>query len=184
MKPDVNDFFGVTPNHYKFAGPAGWKHFHLLLEALLNDVNNTTIQEINIVYACVLFKGHNKDKTSDRSYRTISTCPVAAKALDLYIRDLFIDDWNQDKSETQFQAEGSSHELAAILLTEVIQHSLFTIKEPVFILYLDAKSAFDVVLKELLIKNLFFCNTSGHSLIYLKTTGLRIVTPSLTGTAR
>ena len=126
MKPNVNDFFGITPNHYNYAGPAGWKHFHLLLSSLLHDVNNTSIHEINVVHAIILFKGHKKDKTSDRSYRTISTCPVVAKALDLYIRELFIDEWNLDKAETQFQGKGSSHELAALLLTEVI-HCLLSI---------------------------------------------------------
>ena len=167
MKPDVNDYYSVTPNHFTYAGPAGWKHFHLLLSALIEDVSNTDIVEINIVYACILFKGHNKDKTSDRSYRTISTCPVIAKALDLYIRGHNISAWNQHQAECQFQGEGSSHELAALLVTECIQHSLHHLKQPLFILYLDAKSAFDVVLKELLIKNLFFSGTKGHSLLYL-----------------
>ena len=87
--------------------------------------------------------------------------------MDLYIRELFIDDWNLDKAETQYQGEGSSHELAAVLLTEVIQHSLYTNKEPVYCLYLDAMSAYDVVLRELMVKNLFHCNTRGHSLLYL-----------------
>ena len=120
LKPHVNDVFGVTANHYNYAGPAGWKHFHLLLSSLLIDVDNTSIEEVNIVYACVLFKGHGKEKTLDRSYRTISTCPIVAKALDLYIRDLNIINWNQVQAETQFQGEGSSHELAAVLLTESI----------------------------------------------------------------
>ena len=161
MKPNVNDFFSVTPNHYSYAGPAGWKHFHLLLTALISNINTTSVKEINTVLAIILFKGHNKDKSSDRSYRTISTCPVVAKALDLYIRNLNIEDWNLDKPDTQFQGEGSSHELAAVLLTEVIQQSLYCFKKPIFVLYLDAKSAFDIVLKELLIKNLFHCNTTG-----------------------
>ena len=125
------------------------------------------ITEFCVVYACILFKGHNKDRNSDRSYRTISTCPVVAKALDLYIRDLHKEKWNLDQAPTQYQGDGSSHELAAVLLTETIQHSLHYLKQPIFILYLDAKSAFDVVLKELLIKNLFRSNTEGHSLIYL-----------------
>ena len=167
MKPEVKDFYGVTANHYNFAGPVGWRHFHLLLNSLLSNVNNTTISEINVVYACILFKGHGKLKTSDRSYRTISTCPMVAKALDLYIRDLNIDSWNRDQAATQFQGEGSSHELCSLLLTETIQHSLFTLKQPVFTLYLDAESAFDVVLSELLVKNLFHCNTVGHALLYL-----------------
>ena len=34
-------------------------------------------------------------------------------------------------------------------------------------LYLDAKSAFDVVLRELLVKNLFIAGTTGESLVYL-----------------
>jgi hypothetical protein len=167
MKPNVSDFYGVTVNHYNYAGPAGWLHFHLLLNCLVADVNNTSIAEINIVYACILFKGHGKEKTSDRSYRTISTCPVVAKALDLHIRDSNIISWNQNQASTQYQGEGSSHELAAVLLTETIQHSLYTLKLPVFVLYLDAQSAFDVVLSELLVRNLFNCNTSGHSLLYL-----------------
>ena len=108
MRPDVNDYFGVTANHYNYAGTAGWRHFHLLLEALLNDFNNTTVEEVNTAYACILFKGHNKDKNSDRSYCTISTCPMVAKVLDLYVRELHIEDWNDDKPATQFQAEGSS----------------------------------------------------------------------------
>ena len=167
MKPCVNDLYGVTVNHYKYAGPAGWTHFHLLINCLLYDVNNTSIEEINTVYACILFKGHNKDKSSDRSYRTISTCPVIAKALDIYIRDMHIASWNLNQADTQFQGEGSSHELAAVLLTESIQHSLYTLKQPIYVLYLDAQSAFDVVLRELLVRNLFNSNTTGHSLLYI-----------------
>lgn len=167
MKPSVSDFFSVTPDHYNFAGPAGWKHFHLLLNTLASNVNSTTITEISTVYACILFKGHNKNRSSDKSYRTISTCPVVAKALDIFIRDTFIESWNKNQPETQFQGQGSSHDLAAVLLTETIQHSLYSLKQPLFVLYLDARSAFDVVLAELLVKNLFTINTTGHCLLYL-----------------
>ena len=66
------------------------------------------------------------------------------------------------------QGEGSSHELAAVLLTEAIQHSLFTLKKPLYVLYLDAQSAFDAVHQELLIRKLYHStNTAGHSLLYL-----------------
>ena len=168
MSPDVSDFFGLTPNHYNHAGPAGWDHFHRLLNALINDISSITIFEVNAVHACIYFKGHGKDKSSSRSYRTISTCPVVAKALDLFIRDLSLDTWNRDQAETQFQGEGSTHELAAVLMTETIQHSLYSLKEPVFILYLDAKSAFDVVIREFLIKNLFsLTDCCYQSVLYL-----------------
>ena len=141
-------------------------HFHLLLDCLIADINNTSISEINIVYACILFKCHGKEKTSDRSYRAITTCPVVAKALDLYIRDMHIHSWYQNQATNQFQGEGSS-QLAAVLLTETIQHYLFTLKQTFYVLFLDAQSVVDVVFSELLVKNLFFCNISGHSLLYL-----------------
>ena len=166
MKPSVHDLQGLTVNHFLYAGPTGWKHFHLLLINLINNINATSIEEINVVYAIVLLKGHKKDKNCDRSYRTISTCTVVAKGLDLYLRDLHKDSWNLVQAETQFQGEGSSRDLAAILLTETIEHSLHSLEEPVFVLYLDAKSAFDNVLRQILIRNLFNCGTTGHSLLY------------------
>ena len=54
-----------------------------------------------------------------------------------------------------------------MVLTEAIQHSLYTIKEPLFVLLCDAQSAFDVVLRELLVRNLYNINTDGHTLLYI-----------------
>ena len=85
----------------------------------------------------------------------------------MYIRDLYIGYWRLDRAETQYQGEGRSHEMAGLLLTECIQFSMFTLKQPTFVLYLDARSAFDVVQKELLLKNLFSVQPLDQSLIYL-----------------
>ena len=51
------------------------------------------------------------------------------------------------------------------LLTECISYSRHTLEQPTFVLYLDAKSAFDNVLKELLIKNLYNVQEPDQSLI-------------------
>ena len=63
--------------------------------------------------------------------------------------------------------EGSSHELGALLLTEAVQFSLHSAKKPLFALFLDAKSAFDSVLRKILIHKLFFCGTADQSLIFI-----------------
>ena len=88
------------------------------------------------------------NKSSERSYRTISVCPLLVKALDLYIRELNLTIWNNDQADVQFLGEGSSHELAALLLTVAVQNSLFADKQPVFALFLDAMSAYDVVCQQ------------------------------------
>ena len=106
-----------------------------------------------------MFKGHGKDKESDRSYHTISTCPLLAKALDTYIGRLYGPGWEEVQAKTQFQGSGSSHELAALLLTESVQYSLYRAKLPVFVLLLDAKSAFDKVVPECAVRNAYLAGT-------------------------
>ena len=69
------------------------------------------------------------------------------------------------QASTQFQGEGSSHELASLLLTECVQYSLNVLKKPMYALYLDAKSAFDVVQRELLVKSLFQVQGADKSLL-------------------
>ena len=135
------------------------------MNLIIKDVNHATSKDLNLVYALLLYKGHGKLKTSDRSYRTISTCSLLAKALDCYIHDLYIDSWSQQQAPTQYQGRGSSHELAALLLTEVIAASKKS-KSPVYLLFLDAKSAFDKVVKQHLVRQLYFSGVEGDALRY------------------
>ena len=47
------------------------------------------------------------------------------------------------------------------------RHSLNVSNLPIFALFLDAKSAFDRVLKEILVRNLFTAGTDDHRLLYI-----------------
>ena len=138
LKKDVKDFFCVTARHYLNAGDQGIHHFRDLMNSVLQNENIAALNELNTTHGLILYKGHGKDVNSDRSYRTISTCPFLSKALDLYIRDLYQEKWDQAQASTQYQGSGSSHELAALLISEVIQHSLHVKNKPVFLLSLDA----------------------------------------------
>ena len=89
IKKNVRDFYSVTASHYINAGEEGLRHFEDLLNLVIADVNNATAEELNIAHGLILYKGHRKEKTSDRSYRTISSCPFLAKALDLYLHDMY-----------------------------------------------------------------------------------------------
>ena len=67
---------------------------------------------------------------------------------------------------TQFQGEGSSHELVSLLLTETIQFSLFQARDPIFVIFLDAKSAFDMVIRQNAIVEAFKAGTTDQGLIF------------------
>ena len=71
------------------------------------------------------------------------------------------------QAQTQFQGPGSCHDLAALLLTEAVQHSLHTARLPVYVLLLDAKSAFDKVVLECAVRNAYLAGTRDQGLLYL-----------------
>ena len=167
IKSQVADYYSISALHYLNGGQEAMAHFQLLINAVLEEVHNYSLSEMNKCYAIILHKGHGKDKHSDRSYRTISSCPFIAKCADKYIGWLAEDDWSSAQAETQFQGKGLSHEHAALLLTESINFSVNSNKLPTFCLLLDAKSAFDRALREILIRRTYLEGTTGHALLYL-----------------
>ena len=158
IKPGVSDFYSVTAAHYLHGGRVGIRHFLFLINMIIEEVELASIRELNTAHAVVLHKGHGKSRSLSSSYRTISSCPFIAKALDIYLGELSKDDWEGVQAPTQFQGHGSSHDLASLLLTTAIQYSTSS-SAPVFVLLLDAKSAFDLVLKEILVRRLFLDTT-------------------------
>ena len=52
--------------------------------------------------------------------------------------------------------------MAALLLTEVIQNSLHVLHKPVYLLVLDAQSAFDRCLRQILVCELFKAGMRGE----------------------
>ena len=61
----------------------------------------------------------------------------------------------------------SSHELAALAVTEAVLQGLHANKEPVFTLMLDALSAFDRVIIEHAVRCAYLAGTVDEGLIYL-----------------
>ena len=54
LKADVNDLFSITAAHFINAGAAGLRHFHLLMTALIANLNNASLSEMNDIWAMVL----------------------------------------------------------------------------------------------------------------------------------
>ena len=167
LKPSVCDHYNISALHFIHGGPLAIQHFQILLNSAIENLEISTCKEMNNVHACILHKGHSKDKTLASSYRTISTCPFISKALDFYVRELSISEWAEARPATQFLGSGLSHELGALLLTETINHSIKDNNSPVYALFVDARSAFDLTIREIMVRKLHFIGTNGHKLLYL-----------------
>ena len=74
--------------------------------------------------------------------------------------------WEQQQAGTQFKGRGRSHDLAALLLTEAIQHSLSS-GIPIFVLYLDAKLAFALVIRQILVYEIYHCKINDQGLLVI-----------------
>ena len=131
------------------------KHYSALLNLFISNVNLTSVKELNSAWAVMLHKGHSKPRSHCRSWRCISTCPLVAKALDLYVADLHQDNWASAAAPNQFMRKGSNHELAALLLTEAVCYATLTLGITLWVLFLDKQSAFDMVLKEHVLSGAF-----------------------------
>ena len=90
-----------------------------------------------------------------------------AKCLEQYHRDLYHGLWDNQQADTQYQGSGSSHELASLLVTEAVQHSLYVSNSPVFMLALDAESAFDRALRQVLCSELYRASLPGAAICYI-----------------
>ena len=75
--------------------------------------------------------------------------------------------WSACQAPTQFQDSNSSHELAALSITEAVVQGLHINKEPVFLLLLDAQRAFDCVMVEHAVRCAYLAGTDDEGLLYL-----------------
>ena len=163
------DIFSITPTHYLAVGVCGVTHFQALLNLLVTNVNLATLEEINLAWAVMRHKGGSKPQHLTKSWRCISTCPLVAKAMDLYVFGLHKEEWEAVATPTQFMRDGSSHELCALALPEAISHSTKNLKLPIVHVYLDKESAFDSTLKEHIVSAAFSASnhTPSQSILYL-----------------
>ena len=87
--------------------------------------------------------------------------------MDMYMVELYDSGWSAVQAATQFQGSNSSHDLAALCITEAISHGLHVNKEPVYLLLLDAQSAFDLVVIEHAIRCAWDAGMQDEGLVYL-----------------
>ena len=110
LRSTVIDWFSITSLHFLHLGKEGILHFVFLINSVLGHINSSSVEELNTIWANILYKGGKKDL---ESYRTISCCPIIAKAIDSYMMGLYDSGWSAAQASTQFKGSNSSHELAA-----------------------------------------------------------------------
>ena len=58
LKRGVKDHYSITVDHYTNAGYEGLTHFNELLNSIITDLNNASLEELNTAHGLILYKGH------------------------------------------------------------------------------------------------------------------------------
>jgi hypothetical protein len=136
------DAYGITSEHLKHASPLIVTAITALLKSIFEKRCIPDTLKLGILTP-VAKKG--KDATCPDSYRRITVTPVISKLIEMHIlaHSRPILNRIQNRQQRGFSAQSSSVN-AALLLTECIAEAKDA-KSPVYIQYLDAKKAFDLV---------------------------------------
>lgn len=155
----------LTAEHFKYAGSG--------ILADLTDIINYMLQSRsipdNLLHGTLtpVLKKH-KDKTDPNNYRGITVCSMLVKLLEKawLLRTNPIITSNQSKLQRGFTA-GCSSSNAALLITESIAEAYDT-KKDLYITFLDASKAFDVVDHAILMDELYHMGIKGDLWLTLK----------------
>ena len=159
------DIFGVTAEHLIHASGALLPVLVKLMNSILTTGNIPNIMKQGVLTPVFKKKGSS---TESRNYRGITVTPTISKLLECIIKmriQPFIEQ-TQNPLQRGF-TKGSSPMNCSLILEEYIRESR-DLKKDVYIAFLDAKSAFDVVHHASLMRRLFQIGVDGvlWNLIY------------------
>ncbi|MEW8547615.1 MAG: reverse transcriptase family protein, partial [Candidatus Thiodiazotropha sp.] len=154
------DIMGLTAEHLLFSEDSALDTLLVILNEILQKGSITDSMKIGLLTPVYKKKGSKMDS---KNYRGITVIPIITKILELILRERITPTIlaHQNGLQRGF-TEHSSPLNAALILEEFIRDRRDT-KTPVYIAFLDAKSAFDVVSHSSLKRKLFHIGIEGNS---------------------
>ena len=132
------------------------------LNRIIDNINYLSCPEIKTAAGFIIYKGKNKPVNHYKSYRQVRVTPYLGRLLDEYLRPITQAASRPSQSQNQYGfTEGMSYLLAALQRHEVQKFCLDT-KKTVFTCTLDGDSAFEVVDRDILKRELFFSGEQGE----------------------
>lgn len=161
--PDVS---GVTIEHLKYGGN---KVFSILVNIINFIFQNVLITDVcKTSIGCPIYKKGGKPQQDPGSYRRITVTSAIGKILE----KLHLNRNKKNISEHQSClqrgfTEGVSPTVAGLILTELHTEARET-KSPLYIAFIDAKNAFDVVWHNGLLREMYKVNLIGDNWLLFK----------------
>ena len=155
------DIFMLTVEHLRYAGDVTLNLLLDLLNRIISNLNYLSSPQLNTSVASIVHKGKDRPVTLHKSYRQVRVTVLIGRLLDEYIRPIFLKAYRPIQSIDQYGfTQGVTYLMGALQRHEAEQHCL-DMKKTFFGCSLDGDSAFEVVNRDILTRELYMSGDRG-----------------------
>ena len=156
------DVFMLTVEHLRNAGDSTLLLLLDLINLIIDNLNYLSSPQLNTSIASIVHKGKGRPVTKHKSYRQVRVSVLIGRLIDEYIRPIFVAAYRPIQNINQYGfTQGITYLMGALQRHEAEQHCL-DLKKTFFGCSLDGDSAFEVVNREILTRELYMSGDRGE----------------------
>ena len=145
----------LTVEHLRNAGDKSLVQILSLLNAIIDNINYLSATQLNTAIASIVYKGKGKSIYHHKSYRQVRVSPLIGRCLDEFIRPNLVKITKHIQNSSQYGfTENVTYIMGALQRHEVEKFCIDN-KRTFFGCSLDGDSAFEVVNREILTRELY-----------------------------
>ena len=155
------DMYMLTVEHLRHAGDASLLLLLDLLNLIIDNLNYLSSPQLNTSVASIVHKGKGRPITHHKSYRQVRVSVLIGRLIDEHIRPIFVKAARPHQNMNQYGfTKGISYLMGALQRHEAEQYCI-DMKKTFFGCSLDGDSAFEVVNREILTRELYMAGDKG-----------------------
>ena len=155
------DVFMLTVEHLRYAGDDTLLIILELLNMILDNINVVSSSHLNTSVASVVYKGKDKSAFHHKSYRLVRVTPLFGRLIDEYMRPDLVQIVRPIQNTNQYGFTETVSYLMGALQRHEVEKYCIDMKKTFFGCSLDGDSAFEVVNRDILTRELYCAGERG-----------------------
>ena len=156
------DIYKLSVEHLRYAGEETLNSVVCLLNKIIDNINHLSSTQLNTTVTSIIHKAKNKPLNHHKSYRQVRVSPLLGRCLDEYIRPNLVEICKTIQNKSQYGFTEDITYIMAALQRHEIEKFCIDQKKTFFGCTLDGNSAFEVVNRTILTKELYSAGERGQ----------------------
>ena len=156
------DVYMLTVEHLRYAGDESLSLVLFLLNLIIDNINYLSSSQLNTSVNSIVYKATNKPVYHHKSYRQVRVCPLLGRCLDEFLRPNLVGLTKPIQNNSQYGFTDNITYLMGPLQRHEVEKFCFDSKKTFFGCSLDSDSAFEVVNREMQMRELYCSGERGQ----------------------